>query len=340
MYNGSGITMICVSGAIIKGTVKDCLFQRNFVGVVPLEMPHGIERCDFIENHLTGILFDKGSSTRVYDCLFMENGNYDHGLNMEWSSALLSSYGQKTYIPAVQIPFIYNNTFVNNYRVISVDEPYECQDCDPEYILNMPVMMNNIFYNPTQGSEQAIYVRDDPRCWIYSRNNCYWVNNYYTDPPEAALTSVEDYEMDPLFSPDGYWLSSDSLCYDLGFYDLTPGVISEAGYSDNSFLDIGYHFTFEFLSMGPVIDLNVDSVHYNTIRWKKPEYGTVFKYLVFWQDDLGNILGQEIMDPNPMPPFYNTYEVTNPDLPDAGLWFGVSAFSSSYEFGTPVFVEM
>ncbi len=112
---------------------------------------------------------------------------------------------------------------------------------------------------------------------------------------------------------------------------MSPGIVSEGEFSDYHYQDIGYHFPNASSEMGEVTDLSVTD---QTLSWDTPTYGTPQGYVVIWEDGTGYIIGS----------IHLSALTTSYEVPEAmtgiGIWFGVSAFSSSGQFGSPVFIQL
>ncbi len=239
MFNGIGMTIICVSTAIQQAQILHNRFDTCYIGVLGLELHHHLAYNAFRNCYLAGVVFDKGCNVICRDNLFIGNG---HGLNqaMEpYQSAVLSHFRSTDAVPNIQTPLVYNNTFVNNHRALSVTE----HAIHGAQIMNRPFFFNNIVSN----SNYPIYLQNsDLRCDFISFHNCFHAGDI-TPPVETGIGDVLSgwslYD-DPDFDtgdPDVYLLSDTSPCLDRGLYTLNPGVISELNYPDYGMLSIGFH---------------------------------------------------------------------------------------------------
>ena len=301
------------------------------IGGVELETPHNLNHNEFRENYLAGIQFEKGAHGLLYECLFNNNGcetTCETQVNDDWRGAIFSNFDIISLVPLLQTPLVYNNTFVNNYHALSIyDTDYNFQ------FINMPIFLNNIVYNPEQGSEKAIFKKNEDRLQLISMNNFYYCNGNVFSNSALKLQSSNDHSAeDPLFiDPESDWrLDDESPCFDSGFFNLFPQVTSESLYQDYGILDIGYHYVDEIIPMGMVENLDADS---DTIYWDDPQIGDPVGYVIVWENNYGDFVGLEYLTP------VNSYVVSE-ELLGIGLWFGVSAYNESGAFGYPVFIEM
>ena len=324
-----GATLICVSSVpgSQEARITASSFYHNFVGAVVLETSHDFSFNTLESNYLAGIVMEKGAHGRIVDNVFIGNGSHAE-CPVEWRCGLLSSFDIVSGVPYIQTPLIVNNTFVNNYHALSITEAVPSRQ-----YLNMPVLWNNIIYKPTQGTECAVYLTDVDRCRMRSGNTLYDCDEKWLSETDGSLQSIGDIpDDDPVFasvSLGNYKLSVLSPCINAGITSLEPGIMSEGEYSDYHLLDAGCHFSNVSSAMGPITNLTSDELQLN---WSAPTGYTVQGYLIIWEDTTGFIYGSERISST-------TYEISG-DLAGLGLWFGVSAFSSSGQFGQPVFIQM
>ncbi|MCD4654440.1 right-handed parallel beta-helix repeat-containing protein, partial [bacterium] len=241
--NGVGMVIICVSSANLQASITDCTFKDNFIGIVALEKDHIIKRCRFEDNYLCGLAFDKGCHTLASENLFVSNGRLDSSYGLDnYRSGILCDFSTTCFVPRIQTPFIYNNTFDSNYRAISVTEFKYMQQ-----YMNRPCFFNNVIENRTS-TIPSIFIMDcEGRCDIISMNNCFNLANG-TDviklgaPSMNGFLTTSNLETDPLLQIPGYTLQNTSPCIDFGLYLLNPGISSIMNFPDFLQLDIGYHF--------------------------------------------------------------------------------------------------
>ncbi len=329
--NIDGITMICVSTipGFQEASVTGSLFHENYIGCVVLETSHEFESNTVKNNYLAGVMLEKGAHGRVHDNLFVGNGFEEDVAFQTWRSDVLCSFDVTTSVPHVQTPLIHNNTFIESYRTLSV-----YQYTHGAQYLNCPVFMNNIIYSPDQGYQCAIFFYPKDTCQYRSQNNVYYCNsNWLTEPDRSLLSNNDRGNIAPLFaspSSGNYKLNSSSPCINAGYDSLQPGISSEGDYLDYHLLDTGYHFPNSTSGMSPVT--NVTSAG-GVISWTPPTPSPA-GYVVVWDDGSGYILGSANLISSA-----TSYTVPT-ELRGIGLYFGISAFSSSGQFSSPVFIQM
>ncbi len=329
--NVDGITMICVSSipGFQEASVTGSLFHDNYVGAVVLETSHEFAYNTLEENLLCGVMLEKGAHGRIHDNLFVDNGKEEDVADYNWRCGVLSSFDVTVNVPHIQSPLIHSNTFIEPQRTLSV-----CQYTSGAQYLNCPIFMNNIIYNPDQGYEKAIFFSNRNTCRFRSQNNLYYCNSaWLTQADRSLLSDYDQGNINPGFASAGtgnYKLSTGSPCINAGYYALEPGIISESEYSDYHFLDAGYHFSNDSTAMDPVTD--VDSTG-NQITWEAPETIPT-GYVIVWEIGDGDPLGSIHLGSGA-----TSYGVPS-ELCGIGLWFGISAFSSSGQFSAPVFIQM
>ncbi len=333
--NGVGCVMICVSTTGRSySSITDSIFSNNFVGIVQLETSHQVHHNIFQENALCGILLDKGAHGIVHNNLFVDNGFEDSDIYDEWLSGIFSCYSILDGVPAVQQPFIYNNTFVDNAASLSIWE-----DGDIRQYVNSPCFFNNIISH-SGSTNPAVEQEHLTRCRLISFHNDYDGYGYHFEDESMNLVSAWDFSDDPEFADsDEYRLNNDpvSPCIDEGFYSLFPGVTDMNEIQDFSMVDIGYHFTDVEPVFGPPVILGDDG---EDLTWEEPTDAdsTLEGYVVYWEDAAGILQGLEFLDlqPTPTP---ETFEVDETDR-DQGYWFGICAFDENGEYGESAFIEL
>ena len=331
--NIDGITMICVSSipGFQEASVTDSVFENNYIGAVILETSHVFRNNRVKKSYLTGVMLEKGAHGRVHDNVFEGNGKEPDVAFSDWRSDILCSFDVTSRVPHIQTPLIYNNTFVaseDSYRCLAVTSHTQGMQ-----YLNCPVFLNNILYHPDQGIEAAIYFQGS-RSRIRAHANTFYCNSKWLSLASRSTACVDDIgDEDPLFasvSTSDYHLGSASPSINAGYYSLFPGITSEGVYSDYHLLDAGYHFSNDSPAVDPVTDLSADG---DTISWTAPQ-PTPQGYLVI------RTFGQEfILGVDYLSYLETTYSVDTEWL-NLGLWFGISAFSSSGQFSTPAFIQM
>ncbi len=323
-----GATMICVSSIADaqEAHITGSRFYHDFVGAVVLETSHEFAYNTLEDCYLTGVMMEKGAHGRIHDNLFLENGCLEDAIP-EWRSGLLSHFDIVSNVPHTQTPLIYSNTFVDNYHALSITESVPSMQ-----FLNMPILLNNIVYYSGEESESAVYLTDVDRSQIRSQNGLYYCDENWMSESDRYLISCDDMpDTNPLFyqtTENKFRLTEWSPCLNSGLHPLVPGITSEGFYSDYHILDAGYHFSNVSSEMGPVENL---TGYGRDITWTKPPEEPE-GYLVIWEDGSGSMYGSAY-------PQTTSYEI-DAELEGLGFWFGVSAFSSSGQFGMPVFIQM
>ncbi|MBN1296194.1 right-handed parallel beta-helix repeat-containing protein [bacterium] len=332
--NGVGIAMICVSSALDPASVTHCTFTRNFMGLVALEKDHLIAGNTFTDNYLAGIAIDKGSNTNIRDNLFKGNGwlsdNPENIYGLEdYSAAILSDFAMTARVPLIQNPFIYNNTFVSNHRVLTIkDDAYRGQ------YMNRPVFFNNIVYDP-EGTQSPLFIDDSQnRSDVICRNTCFFTGDGIDiletrDPASPGFILSDTLQADPLLDEPDWTLSATSPCIDRGLYLLEVGITSLLNYPDFRFLDIGYHYPLYTGAIpeapeNPALSLSVPMI---TFQWDPVSW--VSGYLVLVEAESGVITTA-----------YVTTEsfAFNPGIRD-NLWFGVMSHQNQQIYSDCVWLE-
>lgn len=230
---GIGMTLICVSSAINQAQIRRSLFENNFIGILALEKEHLLSHNEFHDNYLAGIAFDKGSRAICRDSLFTGNGHLEEMEDLQ--GGILAHYCVTDGVPRIMTPWIYSNTFVENYRALTVTEPgYRVQ------FMNRPFFYQNI----VSQSEEAIFLNSEAgRCDWIGMTNCFDpAGSVPAIETDQAQLSVWDQNADPVFAAGtGYALGNSSPCLNAGLMTLEPGVMSEWNYSDYGLMDIGFH---------------------------------------------------------------------------------------------------
>lgn len=330
MLNSVGISMICVSSAGNSAEIRNCTFEDNFMGIVALEKDHLIRYNRFEHNYLTGIAFDKGARTVACENMFIDNGHLDSSYGLDkYRSGILSDFSMTSRVPLIQTPFIYNNTFVDNYRALSVTEfVYRGQ------FMNRPVFFNNIIDNET-AQKPSIFIADQgDRCDIISLNNCFNLPGS-TDVIKLesstmhGIVTCDHLEDDPCLFPGSYSLNSNSPCINAGLHLLEPGITSAMNYPDFGRLDIGYHYPL-YTGNIPEAPTNVRIEQDNQIHWDPPVTAPHDYILVLYLD---NHRYSSVVVPQSSSPSY-TY-----DGPETHLWFGVMSRNNQQLYSECVWLE-
>jgi hypothetical protein len=236
--NGIGVTIICVSSAIRQAQVSHNRFQSCYIGALALEKQHDISYNEFRDNYLAGVVSDKGSRAVCHNNIFIGNGLFDLGENIQqYQAGFLSHFYFPDDVPNIQTPLVYNNTFVNNRRALSVTEHSEYR----EHMMNRPFFFNNIVSNSTE----PIYLQNsDLRCDFISFHNCFH-HDGSVPPVETDIGGVLSgwslYDDPDFADSNAYLLSTVSPCLNKGLFTLNPGVMSELSYPDYGMLSIGFH---------------------------------------------------------------------------------------------------
>ncbi len=324
--NGVGCVMICASSAgKFTSSVSNSIFSNNFTGIVQLETMHSVNNNIFVNNALCGICLDKGAHGIIHDNLFVDNGFENDGIYDEWLSGIFSCYSINYHVPSVQQPFIYNNTFVDNYQAVSIWE-----DGDIQQYVNSPCFFNNILYHSGTNSEPAVKRVNNNRCRLLSFSNCLYGYDELFEHDMMKLLSAWDFSDDPDFeSGSEYRLNNDpaSPCLNKGFHTLFPGVTDMNEIQDFSFVDIGYHFTDVAPALDPPENLADDGFD---LTWDTLSGAT--GYVVYWEDYYGILQGLELTDDEEF--------FVGDDYRDVGFWFGVCGYTSNGEFGESAFIEL
>jgi len=335
--NGVGVVMICVSSAINPAEIKGCTFENNFTGLIALEKDHLIHYSTFKNNYLTGAGIDKGAHSTFRENLFVGNGRLGHMISPDYGlgdycSAILSDFATTVRVPLIQTPFIHNNTFVSNYRTITIsDHGYKRQ------YMNRLIFFNNIIDNTVE-ARSPVFIKDsDERGDMICMNNCFnlqsGIDIVATDDPvpfgHILSCTLED---DPdLQSPD-YTLGLNSPCIDHGLYLLEPGISSALGYPDYRRLDIGFHYSL-YTGNVPLVPENLSS-HLSSagpyVIWDPPSSGDPDGYLVLVESEFG-LEVSEYVSASQHSFTYNGDE-TN-------LWFGVMSHNNQQIYSDCVWVE-
>jgi len=332
--NGVGIAMICVSSAIEPTQVTGCTFESNFMGVVALEKDHHIAYNTFKDNYVAGLAIDKGSSTNVRENLFTGDGrlsfNPDNIYGLEdYSAAILCDFATTTNVPLIQTPFIYNNTFVNNYRALTIkDDGYLGQ------YMNRPFFFNNIVYDP-QGTQSPVFIDDSGnRSDLICRNNCFYpaqgIDIIETDDPASTgFVLASTLEQNPLLELPGYTLASNSPCIDQGLYLLQVGISSLLNYPDYRTLDIGYHYPlYTGIIPGAPENLSVTPM-LTYLRFEWDSVSGVSGYRIFVEKDDGSMVTELTSQTD--------FEY-NPGG-EEHLWFGVMSHQNQEIYSECVWLE-
>ena len=119
---GIGMTVICVTSAIRHANLYHNRFEYNYIGILALETEHDIAYNEFRNHYLAGVVFDKGARAVCRENLFVGNG---HGLKVsmtDYQAGIWSHFCVTNSVPNIQTPLIYNNTFIDNKRALSVTE--------------------------------------------------------------------------------------------------------------------------------------------------------------------------------------------------------------------------
>ncbi len=324
--NGVGCVMICVSSTIKTDRVYNSIFQNNFTGILELETTHRVYNNVFSGNKLCGIEFDKGAHGMVYNNLFFENGDGDCDAPEEWLSGIISGYSITGNVPAVQQPFIFNNTFVDNYAALTVWE-----DGDIRQYVNSPCFFNNIMYTTEYGDEPAIKqetgtLRNRPITF----HNCMYGYDTFFSEESMKLLSSWSFSEDPDFasSPE-YRLSNSSPCLNEGFHHLALGATDMNDTQDAGMVDTGYHFTDTEPVFGPPENLEEDD---GVLTWAAPTGSTPYDYVVYWEDAYGILIDLQYVNDT-------EFEVVEANR-NQGYWFGVCGRTNDNQYGESAFIEL
>jgi hypothetical protein len=326
---GIGMTVICVTSAIRDANLYHNRFDHNYIGILALETEHDIAYNEFRNNYLAGVVLDKGARAVCRENLFIGNGHDLQSTMANYQGGIWSHFCVTTRVPNIQTPVIYNNTFVNNKRALSVTEHSEYRS----QMMNRPFFFNNII----SGSAEPIHLPDsDHRCDLIGSHNCFYDESGIVSPFETEIGKIltsRDTEDDPEFGAGGKYLLTDtSPCLNTGLFTLYPGIMSELKYFDYGMMDIGYHHLVDPYNLpGSPENLQIDGY---MLSWDPSYSGWVNGYLVLVETYAGNFIQAVFRNDNEL--FYDFSDAAN-NYDHLFLW--VMAHIDRIVYSDPVMIE-